>query len=74
MVTALSASATAIGNVGPGLGDIGPTFNFLNIPRSARVVAMGLMLLGRLEIYPILLALAAIPLRFRRSKRLKSWG
>ncbi len=74
MVTALSASATAIGNVGPGLGDIGPSFNFLSIPRSARVVAMGLMLLGRLEIYPILLAMSAIPLRIRRSKRLKAWG
>jgi trk system potassium uptake protein TrkH len=74
MVTALSVSATSIGNVGPGLGDISPAFNFLNVPRSARWVSMVLMLLGRLEIYPILLAVSAIPLRIRRSRRLKSWG
>lgn len=71
IVTAFSASATAIGNVGPGLGDISPAHNFLAVPRSARVVAMGLMLLGRLEIYPILLALASLPFRFRPRRRAK---
>lgn len=69
IVTALSASATAIGNVGPGLGDISPASNFLAVPRTARWVAMVLMLLGRLEIYPILLAAAAVPLHFRRRGR-----
>lgn len=61
MVTALSASATAFGNVGPGLGDIGPTSDFLALPRFGRWVAVAAMLLGRLEIYPILLALVALP-------------
>ncbi len=77
MVTAFSASATAIGNVGPGLGDISPAFNFLAVPRSARWVAMVLMLLGRLEIYPILLALASVPLRLgpkRRTARARAIG
>jgi len=62
IITSFSASATLLGNVGPGLGDVGPTEDFLNISRVARAVGMVSMLLGRLEIYPILLALAALPL------------
>ena len=62
LVTAFSASATAFGNVGPGLADIGPTSDFLALPRAARIVGMGLMLLGRLEIYPVLLAVVALPI------------
>lgn len=61
MVTALSASATSFGNVGPGLREIGPTQDFLNLPRFARWVSVIAMLLGRLEIYPLLLALVALP-------------
>ncbi len=63
MITAFSASATLFGNVGPGLGDVGPTADFLNIARFGRWVGIVAMLLGRLEIYPILLALVALPLR-----------
>lgn len=70
LVTALSASATSFGNVGPGLADVGPTSDFLALPRLARWVAMGNMLLGRLEIYPILLALAALPQPWRRLRGL----
>ncbi len=62
MITAFSAAATLFGNVGPGLGDVGPTGDFLNISPFARLVGIGAMLLGRLEIYPILLALVALPL------------
>ncbi len=61
IVTAFSASATAFGNVGPGLGDIGPSSDFLALPAEARAVSLVAMLLGRLEIYPLLLALVAIP-------------
>lgn len=59
IVTAFSASATSFGNVGPGLGDIGS--DFLAIPPFGRLVAIVNMLLGRLEIYPILLALVKLP-------------
>lgn len=62
LLTAFSAAATLFGNVGPGLGEVGPTQDFLNLPRFGRWVGIGAMLLGRLEIYPILLALAALPL------------
>ena len=62
LITSFSAAATLFGNVGPGLGDVGPSGDFQNISPFARVVGMGAMLLGRLEIYPILLALVALPL------------
>ena len=69
IVTAFSAAGTAFGNVGPGLGDVGPTNDFLTLPRFARWVTMGQMLLGRLEIYPVILALSVVTLR-RRHRRL----
>jgi trk system potassium uptake protein TrkH len=65
LVTSFSAAATAFGNVGPGLGDVGPTNDFLQLPRLARWVTMGQMLLGRLEIYPVILALSVVTLRRR---------
>lgn len=70
ITTAFSASATAFGNVGPGLGDVGPTNDFLELPRFARWVTMGQMLLGRLEIYPVILALSVVTLQ-RRYRRLE---
>ena len=60
LVTAFSASATSFGNVGPGLGEIGG--DFLAVPAFGKLVAIGNMLLGRLEIYPILLALVKLPI------------
>lgn len=63
LVTSFSAAATSFGNVGPGLGAVGPSSDFLELPALARGVAMAQMLLGRLEIYPLLLALAPITLR-----------
>jgi trk system potassium uptake protein len=69
MITALSAAGTTFGNVGPGLGAVGPTNDMLNLPRVGRWVGVGNMLLGRLEIYPILLALASLPQPWRRPLR-----
>lgn len=73
MITSLSSSATAFGNVGPGLGALDHANDFLSIPASGRAVAMGQMLLGRLEIYPVILAMSVITLRipgaFRRRRR-----
>ena len=61
LVTAASAATSSMGNVGPGLGAIGPTETYLALEPGARGITMGLMLLGRLEIFPVLLAAAAIP-------------
>ena len=54
-ITAISGAATAISNVGPGLGDIiGPSGNFATIPDSAKWVLGAAMLLGRLELFTVL--------------------
>ena len=58
LVTALSASATAISNVGPGLGPIvGPAGNFASLPDAAKWILSAAMLLGRLEIFTVLVLL-----------------
>lgn len=55
LVTSVSATASAIGNIGPGLGQVGPTENFAVIQPAGKWLLSGLMLVGRLEIFPILL-------------------
>jgi trk system potassium uptake protein len=51
---AASSAATCMAGIGPGLGSVGPVGNFAHIPESAKLILSGLMLLGRLEIYTIL--------------------
>jgi trk system potassium uptake protein len=54
-VTAVSGAATAISNVGPGLGDvIGPSGSFAPLPDAAKWVLSAGMLLGRLELFTVL--------------------
>jgi len=58
LVTSLSAAAAAVGNVGPGLGDIvGPAGNYSGLPNSAKWVLSFAMLLGRLELFTVLVLL-----------------
>jgi trk system potassium uptake protein TrkH len=53
-VTALSGAATAIGNIGPGLGpEIGPTGNFENLNSTAKGLLIFGMILGRLELMAV---------------------
>jgi len=54
LVTAASAAATSIGNVGPGLGAVGPTANFGGLPDLGKWLLSGLMIVGRLEVFPVL--------------------
>ncbi|MGQ9366613.1 TrkH family potassium uptake protein [Azospirillum sp. ST 5-10] len=55
LVTALTGAATAIGNVGPGLGPIiGPAGNFAPLPDTAKWLLSAGMLLGRLEFFTVL--------------------
>ena len=54
---ALGASLTCISNVGPGFGILGPTGNFSALSAVSKVVLSCSMLLGRLEILPLLLLL-----------------
>jgi len=55
-ITALSGSASAISNVGPGLGNIiGPNGNYSNLPGFSKLILSLGMLLGRLELFAILI-------------------
>ena len=54
-LTSLSGAASAISNVGPGLGDmIGPNGNYKNIPDISKWILSFGMLLGRLELFAVL--------------------
>ncbi|MDD4356194.1 MAG: TrkH family potassium uptake protein [Smithellaceae bacterium] len=57
MISALSAMATCLGNVGPGFGSIGPTDNYAGVPMAGKWIMIFAMLLGRLEIYTIIVLL-----------------
>ena len=58
-LTSLSGAATSISNVGPGLGEvIGAEGNFSSIPDSAKWIMSFAMLLGRLEIFTVLVMLS----------------
>jgi trk system potassium uptake protein TrkH len=52
---AAGAAATAVSNVGPGLAELGPVENFGDVPWQGQLILAFLMLVGRLEIYTVLL-------------------
>jgi trk system potassium uptake protein len=55
-LTAMSGALTALANVGPGLGDIiGPAGNFSTLPEGAKSLLSAAMLLGRLELFTVLI-------------------
>ena len=54
-LSGIGAVATSLGNVGPAIGDVGPVNNFAAVPTSAKWVLSFLMLLGRLEMFTILI-------------------
>ncbi|MCU0571873.1 MAG: TrkH family potassium uptake protein [Syntrophobacteraceae bacterium] len=54
VVTSFSAVAATIGNVGPGLGEVGPVDNYAHLPDLAKLLLSLCMLLGRLEIYTVI--------------------
>lgn len=54
LTTAISTALTAIGNVGPGLAAVGPYENFAHFPDVVKGVLCAVMLLGRLEIFTLL--------------------
>jgi len=54
LVTATTAVVTAMGNCGPGLGAIGPTETFELLPAAAKWTLCVCMVLGRLELYTVL--------------------
>ncbi len=57
-VTSIGAVASAIGNIGPGFGLVGPVSNYAGIPVLGKWLLAWCMLLGRLEIYTVIIFLA----------------
>ncbi|RJQ70719.1 MAG: TrkH family potassium uptake protein [Desulfobacteraceae bacterium] len=56
-VTAFGAVAATIGNIGPGFGSVGPAENYAHLPYAAKWLLIWCMLLGRLEIFTVLIFL-----------------
>ena len=54
-ISSIGGSAASIGNVGPALGEIGPAFNYEQITGFAKIWCSFLMLVGRLELFTILI-------------------
>ena len=52
--TGITASVACIGNVGPGFGDVGSMSNYAAFPPVLKITGMLEMLIGRLEIFPVL--------------------
>ncbi|MBW1778730.1 MAG: TrkH family potassium uptake protein [Deltaproteobacteria bacterium] len=57
-ITAIAAVAASIGNIGPGLGLVGPADNYAQIPYMGKWLLSWCMLLGRLEIYTLIIFFA----------------
>ena len=57
LVSSASAVASALGNIGPGLGEVGPTQTYADVHDLGKWVLSGLMIVGRLEIFPVVLLL-----------------
>jgi len=53
--TAGSSVATCMAGIGPGIGTVGPVSNFAHLPDAGKVLLSFLMLIGRLEIYTVLI-------------------
>lgn len=54
LATSAGGVATCMAGIGPGLGTVGPVGNFAHLPDAAKIVLSVMMLLGRLEIYTVL--------------------
>lgn len=54
-ISASGASASSLGNIGPALGSVGPIDNYAYLPKEAKWFLSFLMLLGRLELFTVLI-------------------
>ena len=64
LTTSFTAALTCLSNVGPGLGEVGPMGNFAAFSPMSKVVLSLAMLIGRLEIFPMLILFS--PATWRR--------
>ena len=64
LITSLTAAMACLGNVGPGLGAVGPADNYAGVPAFAKWILIMDMLLGRLEIYTMIILI--VPRFYRK--------
>jgi trk system potassium uptake protein TrkH len=57
MATSFGSVAATLANIGPGLGAVGPTDNYAGIPVAGKWVLCMLMLMGRLEVFTVVILL-----------------
>ena len=55
--SAIGVAASSLGNVGPAIGDFGPASNFSHLPPVGKLWSSFLMLMGRLELFTVLILL-----------------
>jgi trk system potassium uptake protein TrkH len=55
LITSVSAVASALGNIGPGLSGVGPTETYGHLHDAGKWLLSSLMIIGRLEIFPVIL-------------------
>ena len=60
ILTAISACAASLGNVGPGLGQVGPIGNYSDLTSFTKLTLTFLMIIGRLELFTILVIFTPI--------------
>jgi trk system potassium uptake protein TrkH len=58
LITSVGAVAASLGNIGPGLGFVGPAGNYASLPELGKWLLAWCMLLGRLEIYTVIIFFA----------------
>ena len=58
--TAIGSTAATLGNIGPGIGAVGPVGNFAAIPNIGKWFLSFLMLLGRLELFTVLILFSPV--------------
>ena len=58
IVSVIGASSACLNNIGPGLGVVGPTDNYHSIPDIGKWVLSLLMLIGRLEVYTVVILIS----------------
>ena len=60
LASGLSASIACMGNVGPGFGEVGSMANYAAVPTIVKLSSMAEMLIGRLEIFPVLYLIRSV--------------
>lgn len=64
LVTSLTMALATLGNIGPGFGAVGPTMNYSFLPDHLKLFLTFIMMVGRLEVYTVLVVFT--PLFWRR--------